>query len=156
MCLSWFSTLRLRQNGRHFPDDILKFIFLDENIWISINISLKVVLYGPINNIPALVQIMAWCRSGAMPLPEPVMVSLLTQWVNSRGSVTKKILFHVHIWHETLSNINSSPPGQNGRHFADNVFKCIFVNETFCILIKFHWRLFLTSKGSIDNNPAFV
>ena len=28
-------TLRLRQNGRHFPDDIYKCIFLNENIWIS-------------------------------------------------------------------------------------------------------------------------
>ena len=32
--------------------------------------------------------------------------------------------------------INSSTPGQNGRHSTDNVFKCIFVNEKFCILIK--------------------
>ena len=30
--------------------------------------------------------------------------------------------------------VNSSPPGQNGRHFAGDIFRCIFVNETFCIL----------------------
>ena len=42
-----------------------------------------------INNIPALVQIMAWCRWGNKPLSEPMMVSLLTHicvprpwWVN--------------------------------------------------------------------------
>ena len=40
-------------------DDILKCIFLNENIWISINISLKFVPKGGINNIPALVEIMA-------------------------------------------------------------------------------------------------
>ena len=28
---------------------------------------------GPINNIPALVQIMAWCRPGDKPLSEPMM-----------------------------------------------------------------------------------
>ena len=28
------NTLRSRQNGRHFADDILKYIFLNENIWI--------------------------------------------------------------------------------------------------------------------------
>ena len=33
------------------------YIFLNEDIWISINISLKFVPEGPINNIPALVQI---------------------------------------------------------------------------------------------------
>ena len=81
--------LRPRQNGRHFPDDILKCIFLNENLWISTKISLKFVLKGPIINSPALVQIMAWRRPGDKPLSEPMMVSLLThicvtrpQWVN--------------------------------------------------------------------------
>ena len=50
----------LRQNGCHFPDDIFKCIFSNENISISIKFSLKFVAEGPINNIPALVQIMAW------------------------------------------------------------------------------------------------
>ena len=54
-----FNTLRPRQNGRHFPDDIFKCIFLNENVWISINISLKFVPRGPINDIPTLVQVMA-------------------------------------------------------------------------------------------------
>ena len=56
------NTLRPNQNGRHFADDILKCIFLNENTWILIEISLKFVPKGSINNIPALVQIMAWCR----------------------------------------------------------------------------------------------
>ena len=56
----------------------LKRIFLNENVRISIMISLKFVPKGPINNIPALVQIMAWRRSGDKPLSEPMMVSLLT------------------------------------------------------------------------------
>ena len=50
-----FNTLRLRQNGRHFADDILKCIFLNENVWIPIEISLKFVPKGPIDNILALV-----------------------------------------------------------------------------------------------------
>ena len=61
--LSWLqcvNTLRPRQNGRYFPDDIFKCIFLKENVWIRIKISLKFVPKSPINNIPALVQIMAW------------------------------------------------------------------------------------------------
>ena len=49
------STLRPRQNGRHFADDILKCIFLNENVWIPMEISLKFVPKGPIDNIPALV-----------------------------------------------------------------------------------------------------
>ena len=88
---SWLNTLRPRQNGRRFADDMFKRIFLNENIRISIKISLKFVPKGPINNNPALVQIMAWRRSGDKPLSEPMMVSLLThiwvtrpQWVNVR------------------------------------------------------------------------
>ena len=84
-----FNTLRPRQNGRHFPDDFFKWIFLNENLWISIKISLKFVPRGPINNIPALIQIMAWRRTGDKPLSEPMMYSLLVhmyvtqpQWVN--------------------------------------------------------------------------
>ena len=50
-----FNTLRPRQNGRHFADDIYKCIFLNENVWISIKSSLKFVPKSPINNILALV-----------------------------------------------------------------------------------------------------
>ena len=72
----WVNALRLRRNEQHFADDIFKRIFLNENVWISIKISLKFVPKGPINNFPALVQTMAWHRSGDKPLSEPMMVSL--------------------------------------------------------------------------------
>ena len=92
--ICFINTLRLRQNGRHRAGDTFKRIFLNENIRISIKISLKFVPEGPINNIPALVQIMAWRRSGNKPLSEPMMVSSLTyicvtwpQWVNMHKQV---------------------------------------------------------------------
>ena len=83
------NTYRPRQYGRHFPDAIFRWLFLNKNVWISINISLKFVPRGPINNIPTLVQVMAWRRPGDKPLSEPMMVRLSThicvtrpQWVN--------------------------------------------------------------------------
>ena len=72
------NTLRPRQNGRQFADDTCKCIFLNENVSISIKISLKFIPKGPIDNIPALVQIMAWRRLGDKPLYETMLVSLLT------------------------------------------------------------------------------
>ena len=85
-----FNTLRPRQNGRHFADDVFKCIFENENEWISPWISLKFVPKIRINKTPALVQILAWRRPGDKPLSEPMMVSLPThlcvtrpQWVNS-------------------------------------------------------------------------
>ena len=72
----WVNSLRPRQNGHHFADDNLKHIFLNENVRISIKISLNFVSTYPINNIPALVQIMAWRRPGNKLLSEPMMVRL--------------------------------------------------------------------------------
>ena len=84
-----FNTLRLRQNGCHFSSDTSKRIFLNENARISNKISPKFVPKGPINNIPALVQIKGWYRPGDKPLSEPMMVISSThtciirpQWVN--------------------------------------------------------------------------
>ena len=67
---------------------------MNENVRISIKISLKFVSKGLINNIPALAQIMAWPRPGDKPLSEPMMVNLLTpicvtrpQWVKDQAPV---------------------------------------------------------------------
>ena len=70
-CAWWYTptinTLTPRHNGCHFPDDIFKWIFLNGNVWITIK--------GPIDNIPALVQIKAWRRPGDKPLSEAMMVT---------------------------------------------------------------------------------
>ena len=69
---SRINTLRPRQNACHFPDDIFKYIFLNENVWISIKISLGYLESN--QHIPALVQIMAGRRQGYKPLSEPMMI----------------------------------------------------------------------------------
>ena len=75
------NTLRWRQNDRHFADNIFKCIFFNENVWISLKISLKFAPKVRINNIPGLVQIlMAWHPWGTKPLSESMMVRLLTHW----------------------------------------------------------------------------
>ena len=52
------------------------------------------------------------------------------------------------------ASLNSSPPGQNGCHFADDIFKCIFMNEKFSILIQISLKFVPT--GPIENKPAVV
>ena len=61
----------------------------NENVWISLKISLKFVSWVRIDNIPSLVQIMAWRQPGDKPSSESRMISLLTHicvtrphWVN--------------------------------------------------------------------------
>ena len=111
-----FNTLRPRQNGDHFADDIFKCIFFNENEWILTKISLKFVLKGQINNIPVLVQIMAWRQPGNKSLSEPMMVRLLMhiyvtrpQWVkivtaiSPRGQWIDDVFFTRVIWWDTYS-----------------------------------------------------
>ena len=88
-CGIWLliNTLRLRQDGRHFPVDIFKCILMNENKIISIQISLKFVPKVPINNIPVFVQIMTWRRPGDKPLSEPMVVRLPTQICVTRLSM---------------------------------------------------------------------
>ena len=94
------------KNGRHFPADILKYIFLNVNVRISIKIPQKFVPECPINNIPPLVQIRA-CRSrGDKPLSESMMLISPThicvtrpQCVNAAMETIGKINDNIHLRH---------------------------------------------------------
>ena len=57
-------------------------------------------------------------------------------------------------WHPVIGPhwVNSSFPGQNGCHFADYIFKCIFMNRDFCISILISLKF--VPKGVIDNMSA--
>ena len=88
-CWYIINILRQRQNGRRFTNERFKCIFLNENVIVLIKVSLKFVPKVQINNIAALVQIMAWRRPRGKPLSEPMMVKLAMhicvtqpQWVN--------------------------------------------------------------------------
>ena len=78
---------------------MFKCIFLNENVWIPIEIWLKLVPKGSINNNPAMVKTMAWRRPGDKPLSEAMVVSLpmyiciaQPQWVNMSA-------VHLHTTH---------------------------------------------------------
>ena len=114
------NTLRPRQNGRHFADDIFKCIFLNENVWIPIKISMKFVPKGPINNIPALVQIMAWRRPGDKPLSEPMMASLTTHICVTRPQWVKKTYDHYKQERLAWQTVTDLPKNKQGLviHFS--------------------------------------
>ena len=101
-----FNTLKLKQNGRYFADNIFKSIFLNENVWIFLKIAPKIVPTVWIKNIAALVKIMARHQPHAKPF-EPMMVSLLMhiciirpQWVNINSHDKHKTVV------ETLKSIS--------------------------------------------------
>ena len=62
-------------------DDIFNYVFLNENVRIPIQIWLKFVARSPIDNKPALVQVMAWRRTGDKPLPGPMMTMFIDAYM---------------------------------------------------------------------------
>ena len=66
-------------------------IFLNEKFDISIRISLKFVPKGPIDNKSVLVQVIAWCRRGEKPLPEP-MLTQFTDYMRHQGKTSFDIV----------------------------------------------------------------
>ena len=103
-CLIHFNTLRPRQDGRHFTDDIFTCNFFNENCCILIKFSQKYVRKGPIDNNAALVQIMTWRRSDDKPLSETMMISLPThicvirpQWVKKCNLPLNGVGYSIHI-----------------------------------------------------------
>ena len=151
---NWYiNSLRPRRKRRHYADAIFKCIFLNEKEWISLRISLKFVPKDRINNIPSLVQIMAWRRPGDKPLSEPMMVKLPThicvtrpQWVNSLWP-SAATWWHRYV--STLAQVRAccltapnhylnkcwfimraiSQEVQHGCHFVHSIFKWIFFSE---------------------------
>ena len=71
-----FNILRPRQNGSHFESDISKCIFLNENVWISIKISLKFIWMVQLTILQNWFRY--WRRPGDNPLSELMMVNSLT------------------------------------------------------------------------------
>ena len=99
------NTFRPKQDGRNFPNNIFKYI---------IQISLKYVPMGPINNNPALVQIMAWRQRGDKPLSEPVMVYFGNAYIHLSASMSYGI-FH---------NLGALPPPcwMSGTQFTNGLW----------------------------------
>ena len=89
------------QNGRYFADNIFSYIFVNEKFCILIKISLHLVPKGPMDNIPALVQIMAWHRIGDKPLSEPMLTRFTDAYMRHKGEMSKSSN-HWLLWDGTI------------------------------------------------------
>ena len=72
-------SLRPTQNGRHFPDDIFKYISWMKRFEFWMKFWLQFIPTGQIDNNKALIQIMAWCRIGGKPLSKLMMRICVTR-----------------------------------------------------------------------------
>ena len=139
---------------------------MNENAWISIKISLKYVSKGPINNIPALVQIMACHQPGNKPLSEPMMVywriyaSLglndLTEYSTER--VSKQFLFRKIFLKFSMAgyclNTESQQGGKRVLYFVSRACRDPFPKcHIISVLRKYHtWKWITTHMHHVPLN----
>ena len=154
--------IEAEKNGWHFADDNLKFIFLNGNNCILIQISLKFVRKGPINNKPALVQRMVWRRTGDKPLSEPVMFWFTDAHIGfgdlgferkRRFLLTISRLMHIH--HERKLSVVSSFKRNTSRPkkmaaISQTTFSNAFSEmKMYEFRLRFHLSLFLRLELTI-------
>ena len=132
--------------------NVLKYLHLhgDHHVWVSI-------CYCAIFTTKALFS----CPTATLRGNYSDWLLASGWWNQFCGSLFSKIAFCVKstFWYQkqckSSGNLahyfNSFPPGQNGRHFADDIFRCLFVNEKFWILIENSLKFV-----PIDNIPALV
>ena len=92
----------------HFADDIFNCIFVNEKLRILIQISLNFVPKGPIDNKSALVQVMAWRRTGDKLLPEAMIAEFTDALYAALGgdefirrSLVVSYCLNGNLWHST-------------------------------------------------------
>ena len=134
---------------RHFQVN-----FLEWNVWISITFSLWFVPNVRINNILALVQIMACRLVGTKALAEPMMVSVLKhicvtwpQWVNEKKIMLLfllqlktsflKISFPIYFWEQ----INTHHITRHGFLIHTHSTSTHFIPHCFLFIQSTHWLL---------------
>ena len=103
---------------------------------------------NPINNIPALGQIMAWCRSGDRPLSEPMMIKLLTHLCFTLNKLTcscQSIYLLLQVFRRTLDTPCHMRAlvlqFQFCRLWAVSVYKCLASIGIPMIKIKRSWEI---------------
>ena len=109
---------------RHFSN-VFSWMKINE-IWLKI--SVKCVPKGSIDNIPALVQTMAWRRPGDKPLSEPMTISLLS----------------LNELRQALRQTPNSVKNQHGLKFWRNTSQ----------MLKANWTVFLFCRRSGEKHKA--
>ena len=99
------NTLKPRQNGRHFTDDIFKCICFNEDVCIPIKISLESVPKVQLT-INQNFQVMAWRRTGDKPLPQPMMTQIHNAYMRHPAS---------SLYHSANNSLKWTRYGQHGQ-----------------------------------------
>ena len=167
------NTLKPRQNSSHFADDIFERIFLNKNVWISINIPLKFLHRGQMNTNSASVQVMSWCRtcrqqaitwtigdpaSVHICIMRPQCVKQLGPFYINGNLMSSVVHCKCNIFErngfKTVIICLALKLTHRGRDKMDAISQTTFSStfswmKTFEFRLKFHWSLFLRVELTI-------
>ena len=116
---------------------------------------IKLVPKGPINNIPALVQIMAWHWPGIKPLSEPVMVSLLPHIYVMLPQWGKVYNINKH-WRYHTCTISWAQEITKQQDILRLVVKMLLLKKALiCLNILTNWQ-FLSRYSNLGNSVTFT
>ena len=121
-------------------------------IWINAGILLTQPLGTNFSEILIKIHIFSFNKIHLKMLPAKIAAILSLPQCVGDDSVDQCICIFVSLCLNVHGN--SCPPGQNGWHIADYIFKCIFMNEKFCILVEISLKF--VTKGPIDNKSEWV
>ena len=130
------------------------------SVRISIKISLKFDPKGPNNNIPALVQIMAWRRPGDKPLSEPMMDNLPTHICVTRPHLNELMLTPLTVlwitpempWRHWNATIKS-----NYSDLWNNFIIAYLVNQCgFCVALSMGQTMMQDLKPHVDSKVDLI
>ena len=123
--------------GSHIKTIILKCIIQKSSLGTHREIALNWIPQNFSNEKWTLVQVMVWCRQATSHYLSHCwrryIISVICRHIASLGhnKMHSKMLYTEQC--RVCFGLNSSFPGQNGRHFPDDVFICFFFNEMFFI-----------------------
>ena len=146
--VSWsLNTLAPGKFEWNFRHVIFKQILVIDDWGISCEIALIWMSLDFTDGQSTLVEVMACCRQATSLAAASHYLSQC--WPKSLSP-------NVVTWPKWVNNIpqdwfsfNTLRPRQNGRHFADNVLKCNFLNESYEFRLKFYWSLLIRVKLTI-------
>ena len=118
-----FNSLRLRQNGCYFAHNISNLLSWMKTFEFQINFHWNMFLGVWLTIFLHWWQAIIW-----------------NQWCP---------ILVMHICVTWPQWVNTLKPRQNGRHFPDDIFQCIFFNENVLFRLRFHWSLFPRVKLTI-------
>ena len=138
-----FSHIELTQWGRDkvaaiSQTTLFKCSLLNENVWLSLRISLILVIKVQIKHIRALVQIMAWRWPGDKPLSEIMVASLLTYICVTPPHLDEQMFHPIRKhWSQEVANKTL----HDGNNLAQRV-ACFLQTQWYSVAWRFHMNIF--------------